>query len=303
MTEPNPSLASAATAPKKLVTPTRLFILTLVAMTAFAGNSLLCRFALKQTSIDAASFTLVRMVSGAVALWIIVSLRKRSRSVAGSWPSALALFAYAAAFSFAYLSLSAGTGALLLFGAVQATMILWGLRKGERLRGQQFAGLALALGGLIVLLFPGLSAPPAVGSILMLGAGVAWGIYSLRGKTAGDPASATAGNFLRAVPFAAALSIIFLPWVRLDIAGIGLAIVSGALASGVGYAIWYTALPGLKATSAATVQLIVPVLAAAGGIIFLGESVTARFLFASVAVLAGIALVVLEKRRESVPVE
>ena len=272
-------------------------------MTAFAGNSLLCRLALKQTSIDAASFTFIRILSGAIALWLIVNMRKGTRRQAGSWPSALALFAYAAAFSFAYISLSAGTGALLLFGAVQATMIIWGLRKGERLSMRQCVGLAFALGGLVVLLFPGLSAPPVGGSILMLGAGIAWGIYSLRGKTAGDPASATAGNFLRAVPLAAVLSIALLPWARLDSAGIGYAILSGAIASGVGYAIWYTALPGLKAASAATVQLSVPVLAAVGGIIFLGESITLRFLFASVAVLGGIALVVIEKRRAFAPVK
>jgi drug/metabolite transporter (DMT)-like permease len=285
------------------VTTTRGFILTLVAMTAFAGNSLLCRLALKQTTIDAASFTLVRIISGAIALWLIVNMRKGTWRKAGSWPSALALFAYAAAFSFAYISLSAGTGALLLFGAVQATMIIWGLRKGERLRMRQCVGLAFALGGLVVLLFPGLSAPPVGGAMLMLGAGVAWGIYSLRGKNAGDPASATAGNFLRAVPLAAVLSIALLPWARLDSAGIGYAILSGAIASGVGYAIWYTALPGLKAATAATVQLSVPVLAAAGGIIFLGESITLRFLLATVAVLGGIALVVIEKPRIFAPVK
>ncbi|MDQ3314668.1 MAG: DMT family transporter [Verrucomicrobiota bacterium] len=278
-------------------------MLTLVAMTAFAGNSLLCRLALKQTSIDASSFTFIRIVSGAIALWVIVNLRKGSRHKAGSWLSALALFAYAAAFSFAYLSLSAGTGALLLFGAVQATMITWGLRKGERFCVRQFVGLAVALGGLVALLLPGLSAPPLRGSILMLGAGSAWGIYSLRGKSAGDPASATAGNFLRAVPLAALLSLVLLPWARLDRAGIVYAVVSGALASGVGYAIWYTALPGLKATSAATVQLTVPVLAAIGGIILLGESITLRLLFASVAVLGGIALVIVEKRRAFAPVK
>jgi drug/metabolite transporter (DMT)-like permease len=283
------------------VIPTRVFILTLAAMTAFAGNSLLCRFALKQTSIDAASFTSIRIISGAIALWFIVNMRNRTPRLAGSWPSALALFAYAAAFSFAYISLSAGAGALLLFGAVQATMIFWGVRKGERLRMRQWVGLAFALSGLVILLLPGLSAPPVGGSILMLGAGIAWGIYSLRGKFAGDPASATAGNFLRAVPLAAGLSIALLPWARLDRAGIEYAILSGAVASGVGYAIWYTALPGLKAASAATVQLSVPVLAAIGGIIFLGESVTFRFLFASAAVLGGIALVIVDKRRSMMP--
>lgn len=273
--------------------PARLFILTLVAMIAFAGNSLLCRLALKQTAIDAASFTFIRIFAGAVVLWLIVRVRRSARGGDGNWPSALALFAYAAAFSFAYITLSAATGALLLFGAVQATMISWGLRRGERLRVRQVAGLALALGGLVVLLFPGLSAPPLAGSILMLGAGVAWGVYSLRGKTAGDPVSATAGNFLRAVPFAAILSLSLLPWARLDRAGICSAVLSGAVASGVGYVIWYSALPGLKAASAATVQLSVPVLAAAGGILLLGEPLTLRFLVASIAVLGGIALVVI----------
>jgi len=266
-------------------------------MIAFAGNSLLCRLALKQTSIDAASFTFIRIFSGATALWLIMKMRNAPWKEAGNWPSALALFAYAAAFSFAYNSLSAGTGALLLFGAVQATMILWGLRKGERLHAIQIIGLIVALGGLVVLLFPGLSAPPLSGSILMLGAGAAWGVYSLRGKAEKNPAGATAGNFLRAVPLAAFVSIILLPWARLDRAGIGYAVISGAIASGLGYVIWYTALSGLKATSAATVQLSVPVLAATGGILLLGEPLTLRFLCASIAVLGGIALVVMEKYR------
>ena len=263
-------------------------------MLAFAANSLLCRFALRETSIDPASFTLVRIASGAAVLWLLVALRRGAGSAArsGSWPSALALFAYAAAFSFAYTSLSAGTGALLLFGAVQATMILWGVSRGERLRPAQLGGLTLAMVGLVVLVFPGLAAPPLIGSLLMLSAGVAWGIYSLRGKAAGDPLSATAGNFLRALPFAVAISAALFPWSRVDAAGIAYAIASGAVASGVGYAIWYTALPALKGATAATVQLSVPVLTAAGGILLLSEPLTLRFLLASVAVLGGIALVV-----------
>jgi drug/metabolite transporter (DMT)-like permease len=301
--------------------PAKIFILTLVAMIAFAGNSLLCRLALKQTSIDAASFTFIRIFSGATALWLIIRIRRRlmvdrtasplverspssspvtrhsSPLQAGNWPSALALFAYAAAFSFAYNSLSAGTGALLLFGAVQATMIAWGLRKGERLHAIQIVGLVVALSGLVVLLFPGLSAPSLSQSVLMLGAGVAWGVYSLRGKGERNPASATAGNFLRAVPLAAIVSLILLPSVRLDRAGIGYAVLSGAIASGLGYVIWYTALSGLKATSAATVQLSVPVLTATGGIFLLGEPITFRYFVASIAVLGGIALVALEKNR------
>jgi len=278
----------------------RVFILTLLAMIAFAGNSLLCRLALKRTTIDAASFTFIRILSGAVALWIIVIISKGTWRKAGSWASALALFAYAAAFSFAYISLSAGTGALLLFGAVQATMILWGLRTGERMRTRQWLGLALAVGGLVALLFPGLSAPPINGALLMICAGIAWGIYSLRGKGAGDPATATAGNFLRAVVLATGLSMALLPWLKLDRGGIGYAILSGAIASGVGYLIWYSALPELKAASAATVQLSVPVLAATGGILFLGEPITLRFLLASLALLGGIALVV-AKNTQVVP--
>jgi drug/metabolite transporter (DMT)-like permease len=277
------------------VSSTRIFLLTLLAMIAFAGNSLLCRAALKQTSIDAASFTFIRIFSGAAALWLIMKMRNAAWKETGNWSSALSLFVYAAAFSFAYVSLSAGTGALLLFGAVQATMILWGLRRGERLHAIQIIGLAVAVTGLVVLLFPGLSAPPLLGSILMLGAGVAWGIYSLRGKGEKNPASATAGNFLRAVPLAAAVSIFLIPWTRLDSAGIGYAVLSGAIASGLGYVIWYTALSGLKAASAATVQLSVPVLTATGGILLLGEPITLRYVFASIAVLGGIALVVIEK--------
>ena len=229
-------------------------------------------------------------------LWLIVKVRKASPREAGNWPSALALFAYAAAFSFAYVTLSAGSGALLLFGAVQATMILWGLRRGERLREPQLVGLALAVGGLVALLLPGLAAPPLGGALLMLGAGVAWGIYSLRGRAVVNPTTATAGNFLRAVPFAAVLCAALLPWAHLDGAGLTYAALSGALASGLGYAVWYTALSGLRATSAATVQLSVPVLAAAGGILLLGEPLTLRFLLAATAVLGGIALVVRSPR-------
>lgn len=277
----------------------RLFILTSLALVAFASNSLLCRLALRQTGIDAASFTLIRLIAGAVVLWLIIRIRTGGHRspLQGNWPSALALFAYAAAFSFAYVTLSAATGALLLFGAVQATMILWGLREGERLHVRQLFGLIVALAGLVALLLPGLSAPPLAGAVLMLGAGVAWGVYSLRGRGTSDAISATAGNFLRAVPLAVALSVAFILRMRVDAAGIAYAILSGAIASGLGYVIWYTALPSLKAASAATVQLAVPVLTAAGGILLLGEPLTLRFLLASIAVLGGIALVVIARRR------
>jgi len=290
---------------------TRVFVLTLLAMIAFASNSLLCRAALRDTDIDAASFTFIRIFAGAFALWLIVRSRAAVAAVCdrrdnwsgahrtplqGNWISAFALFAYAAAFSFAYNTLSAGTGALLLFGAVQATMILWGFHKGERLDGIQIAGLIVAITGLIVLVFPGLTAPPMIGSILMLSAGLAWGVYSLRGKGTTDAISATTGNFLRAIPFAALVSAIMIRQTHLDSLGVSYALVSGAITSGIGYVIWYTILPQIKASSAAVIQLSAPVLAATGGILLLGEPISLRYLIASVAVLGGILLVIIEKK-------
>lgn len=262
-------------------------------MVAFAANSLLCRVALRSTSTDAASFTSIRLCAGALVLWLVVRFGRGS--IAGNWISAVALFVYAAAFSFAYLSLTAATGALLLFAAVQTTMIATGLTKGESLRAGQWCGLALALGGLIFLLSPGLAAPPMAGSILMLSAGIAWGAYSLRGKGAGDPVNVTAGNFLRALPMTMLVSLILFPHSDVDLAGANCAIASGAITSGLGYVIWYAALPSLRSTTAATVQLSAPVLAALGGILFLGETMTLRFVISAMAVLGGIGLVVVEK--------
>lgn len=269
----------------------RLWLLVAAAMLAFAGNSVLCRLALRDGGIDAASFTSLRLVSGALVLWLIVRLRGGART-GGDMLSAFALFVYAAGFSFAYLSLSTGTGALILFGAVQATMIGRGLISGERLSPVQWCGLALAMAGLVGLLLPGVSAPPVVGALLMLAAGIAWGAYSLRGRGAGDATAKTAGNFVRAVPFALVLSVIMLRDVHADAIGIACALVSGALTSGIGYAVWYTALPQLRATSAATVQLSVPALAAIAGIALLGEPPTWRLALATLAILGGIALVV-----------
>src|SRR5690606_35595141 len=275
----------------------RIIVLTTLAMLAFAGNSLLCRLALQDTAIDAASFTSIRLVSGAMVLCLIVAVRRNLPAGKGNWPSALALFAYAAGFSFAYISLPAATGALLLFGAVQATMIGFGLYAGERLQSAQWLGLVLALAGLVGLLLPGLSAPPLAGSLLMLGAGVAWGIYSLRGKGAGDPTRVTSGNFLRSVLLALVMSLLLPDQAEVDSAGFWYAVASGALASGMGYAIWYLVLPALKATNAATLQLSVPVIAAVGGVLLLGEPITMRLWLASVAILGGIALVILGKER------
>lgn len=276
---------------------TRMIALTSLAMLAFAGNSLLCRIALTQTHIDAASFTTVRLISGALMLWLVVQLNRRAQTGKGNWRSALALFVYAAGFSFSYQGLTAATGALLLFGAVQATMISHGILQGERLTRLELVGLALALAGLVGLLLPGLSAPPLYNSLLMLMAGMAWGVYSLRGKGAGDPTRVTAGNFLRAVAFAAALSLLMFKGVSVDQAGFGYAVASGALASGLGYAIWYTALPALKATQAATVQLSVPIIAAFGGVVFLGESISLRLVLTSITILGGIALVIAQRQQ------
>jgi drug/metabolite transporter (DMT)-like permease len=226
-----------------------------------------------------------------MVLWLIVQLRGAVSTQAGNWGSAVALFVYAAAFSFAYLSLSAATGALLLFGAVQATMIGIGLWRGERLSGLQTGGLVLALGGLLGLLLPGLSAPPLIGAALMLMAGCAWGMYSLRGRGVADATAATAGNFLRAAPMALVLSAFTLSQQHLPLNGIAYALVSGAVTSGLGYVLWYSALPGLKATQAATVQLSVPVVTALGGIALLGETLSWRLVLAAMAILGGIALV------------
>ena len=272
------------------VTRTRIFALTAIAMIAFAANSLLCRLALRRMTIDAASFSVIRVVSGALTLWLICTLRSKRGAGGGNWTSAAALFAYVAGFTFAYNSLSAGTGALLLFAAVQTTMIAWGLAKGEKLHALQWTGVIVAFVGLVFLVLPGVSTPPVTGSVLMLGAGIAWGVYSLRGKGAADPIATTTGNFLRATPMAVALSLIALRHFRVDSSGICYAVISGAITSGLGYVIWYAALRGLTATTAATVQLSAPVLAAIGGILFLNETLTVRFVLSSIAILGGIAL-------------
>ncbi|MBS99706.1 MAG: EamA family transporter [Oceanospirillaceae bacterium] len=275
---------------------TRVVLLTTIAMVAFAGNSLLCRVALRETTIDPAAFTLIRLVSGALMLALIIGLKSGAR-FAGSGLSALALFAYAALFSYAYVELAAGMGALILFGAVQATMIGYGLFKGERFTPLKWLGLLLALIGLIGLMLPGLTAPPLIAALLMAGAGIAWGVYSLRGKGAGDPIQVSAGNFLLSIPFALALGLTaqFSGTLQLDMVGALWAVASGAVASALGYMIWYTALPYLSATNAATIQLSVPVLAAVAGVLLLNEALTLRLVLASLAILGGIALVIRQR--------
>jgi drug/metabolite transporter (DMT)-like permease len=284
-------------------------ILTLLTIIAFASNSLLCRLALKKTSIDPATFTSIRLLSGALVLSLLVLLSIGFKSkrqikrinIEGNWWSAFALFIYALCFSLAYVGLPTASGALILFGAVQACMILAGIWRGERLRGGQIFGLLLACGGLVVLMLPGLEAPALTDALLMMAAGCAWGIYSLRGQSGGNPIHATAGNFIRCVPLSllmwAGMALLTSNQVHYDQAGVLYAIASGALASGAGYALWYSVLPYLSATTAASVQLSVPVIAAFGGIIFLQEALSPRLLLTSVAILAGIALVILGHRK------
>ncbi len=288
-----------------LSTP-RIFISTMLALTAFAGNSVLCRLALGQDAIDAASFTNIRLVSGILVLALIARLRLgNNRAVSrGSNSAAFMLFMYAAAFSYAYISLDTGTGALILFGSVQITMILVSLFSGHRLHGGEWAGILLAFSGFVYLILPGVSTPSMLGFVLMTAAGVAWGFYTLKGRGSKNPLLDTAFNFARTWPYLLLLFLFTFREMELSTEGVLLAVVSGALASGVGYSIWYSALGGLTATQAAVLQLLVPVIAAMGGVMFSGETLSLRLLLSSVLVLGGIVLViwtrtVIERRRAS----
>ena len=276
----------------------RLFLVTGLAMTAFAANSVLARLAMAGGEAGPWAFTLLRILSGALVLALIVSPGRAVR--AGSWASAAALLAYAAFFSLAYLSLTTGTGALILFALVQITMIGWGLATGERLSAARWAGTTLAVGGLVWLLMPGLQAPPLTGALFMAVAGIGWGIYSLRGRSQRQPTLLTAGNFARA----AALSLLIgLPALLVSgestpsVEGAAYALASGAITSALGYAIWYAALRDLSASLAAIAQLTVPAIAALGGMIFLEEPLTVRFLIATALILGGVALASLSRRK------
>lgn len=272
------------------LTPLYLSLFTALAMLAFAGNSVLCRLALADGSIDALSFTWIRLVSGAAILAVLVWMRRGALRGAGNWVSALALLAYAAGFSWAYLHLTAAAGALLLFGAVQATMMGAALYQGERFSAPQTVGVLIAATGLLALLLPGWQAPPLLAAVVMGLAGVAWGVYSLRGRGVPDPLRQTAGNFLRAAAIAlmAALASGFA--VQAQPIGVVYALASGALTSGLGYALWYLVLPGLSSSTSAMVQLSVPVLAAIGGVALLAEPLSLRLTLSGLAVLGGIAL-------------
>ena len=279
--------------------PLQTTLLAALTMIAFASNSVLNRLALGQKTIDAASYTTIRLVSGAVMLFVIANLQKKNgqSALSGSWLSAAFLFLYAIAFSFAYLSLTAGTGALILFGSVQITMIVIALRSGERPDILEWLGLSLALGGLVYLVLPGLSAPAPLGSLLMTIAGIAWGFYTVRGRGSQNPLANTAGNFLYAVPMILLIRLLTLSNIHVSTNGIWLATLSGALASGVGYVIWYAALRGLTTTRAAIIQLAVPILAAWSGVIFLSEHVSIRLIVAAVTILGGIGLTVLNRNK------
>jgi drug/metabolite transporter (DMT)-like permease len=273
-------------------------LFTLFALVAFAANSILCRLALGQGAIDAATFTSIRLTSGALALLLLTAVIPRpvsKNSRAGSWTSALLLFLYAMPFSFAYVSLGVANGALILFLSVQATMLLGAIRTGERIHWLEWLGIVVAIGGLVVLVAPGLSAPNPAGAALMAVAGVAWGIYSLRGRSSTDPIGDTAANFLRAVPFALAASAgsaAAFGSAHLSTQGLLLAVGSGVLASGVGYVAWFAALRHLKALQAAALQLTVPVIAAAGGILLLSERISMRLVLSALLILGGVGLAV-----------
>ncbi len=276
----------------------RAILLTSFALTAFAFNSILCRMALGPGEADAAGFSAVRLLSGAAMLAALLAANGKPRSLTsdGNWLSGFFLFAYVICFSFAYLGLTTGTGALLLFGSVQFTMVAAALYRGERPGRMEWAGLMIAIAGLVYLVFPGLAAPPPANSMLMIAAGIAWGLYTLRGKGSKDPLADTAGNFIRAVPMALIAAVPFYSQINLSARGVMLAVLSGAIASGIGYAVWYAALKHHTATRAAALQLSVPVIAAAGGIVFLAETASLRLALATALILGGIGIVILGKK-------
>lgn len=274
-----------------------MLVMTFLTLLAFSANPVLCRAALRDTDIDPASFTLIRLVAGAATLWLILTLRGQSYAGARNWNGAILLFLYAGTLSYAYVWMDAGIGTLLLFGAVQGTMISAGIAQGERLSPRQVIGVGVAVLGLLVLLAPGATAPTWHGAVLMVISGLAWGIYSLMGRRGSRPLATTATNFLKASVLAGVLSLLTVKWAAWDLHGAAYALASGSLSSGIGYAIWYSILPGLRATHAAIVQLSVPAITAMAGIVLLGESLTLRLVSSSIAILGGVALVFVNRGR------
>jgi drug/metabolite transporter (DMT)-like permease len=282
----------------------RTFLTVLAALSAFAANSLLCREALGSAAIDPASFTTLRLASGALLLRLLARTRRSARASLrrseGGWTSAIVLLVYAATFSVAYVDLPAGPGALLLFGAVQLTMLGGAVFEGERVGVRAAGGVVVAIGGLVALLLPGSSAPAFSRSSLMILSGIAWGWYSLRGRRVADPLRATASHFARAAPLSLALSLVSLSSAWNTPRGIVLAVVSGAVTSGCGYVLWHAAVRRLSATRAAAIQLMVPVLAGVGAVVALAEPMSARLLVSGALVLSGV-FVVLSSRSRSLP--
>lgn len=273
--------------------------ITLITMLAFAANSLLCRLALRQTQIDAASFTAWRLISGACVLWVLLQCRASRRTpVYSLWGTAF-LFIYAAAFSYAYVSIEAGAGALLLFGTVQITLLIQALRTGARLTKTISAGFMLAGAGVVFLLWPGAQAPTGMGVVLMIISGAAWAAYSLAAKSVTDPLAATAGNFIGAMLLACVALLLNYNGLVWDIWGVFFAVLSGGVASGLGYALWYWVIPMLDKLHVAIVQLSVPLFAALLGVMVLAESITVRLSLAACAVLGGIALVLVSRHQQA----
>jgi drug/metabolite transporter (DMT)-like permease len=274
---------------------------TLLAMVAFAGNSILCRLALVSGAIDPASFTGIRLASGAIALALIVGANRRNFSVLsrGSWFAASMLFLYAVLFSYAYVELAAATGALILFGFVQGTMICVALYRGERPQRIEILGWLMAVAGLVALLLPGARSPPGLAALMMASAGIAWGVYSILGMKKGDPLAATAANFLRSALFVLLLVAMTAGSSSFSLYGVVLAVCSGVLTSGLGYVIWYVALNHLTSLQAALVQLSVPAIAAAGGVTLLSETLTLQFLHSGTAILGGVLIALVGKTRTS----
>ena len=279
----------------------RIVFYTTLALFAFAGNSILCRLALGENTVDASSFTSIRLVSGVVVLAIILKLAQpgRSSKTKGSWKASGMLFLYAITFSYAYISLETGTGALILFATVQITMIAVNLASGNRLDRIEWLGITIAFFGFIYLVAPGVSAPSPIGLVLMSVAGIAWGLYTLAGRGSENPLGDTTFNFIRTLPMVLILVAVTFPFANLSITGVLLAILSGGIASGIGYSIWYMALGGLSATQAAVVQLIVPVIAALGGVLFANEPVHLRLVVASIMILGGVLTVTMAKHRST----
>ena len=278
--------------------PINIIVCTFFALLAFAGNSVLCRLALDGNAIDPASFTVIRLFSGSLILMLFVTFKRRTEEISskGSWLAASMLFIYAIAFSYGYISLDTGTGALILFGAVQITMIIVSITKGNKLHYFEWLGLSIAFTGFVYLIIPSITTPSLEGFILMTGAGIAWGFYTLIGRSSKEPLNDTAYNFLRTSPLL--LVLIFLTFKEVSISpeGILLAVLSGAITSGLGYAVWFIALGGLSVTQAAVVQLFVPIIAALGGVAFTNELITLRLVESSALVLGGILIVILGKK-------